>query len=248
MRYFQSKSAVLVCVLGLLPLTLAALEPMQGKGKGKGGKDNPGKEKRDDREDARTVEFAVEFLFDFNSKDARRLATESGLGYLVLARGLDQLAQPLQHRGKLAFRAWIALRSLSWLAEITGHPEEALSFIDRAFTANPTDPWILYQRGRLLAAEDDEPGAMQSFRAALARELDFADALIAMAELSRGAGNFEAAERYYARALGLEMTDRNGAMQGEELDGQVRPEVPDVQIAVGLALLQARREVTDDAA
>ncbi|MEE8466898.1 MAG: hypothetical protein V3T22_00485, partial [Planctomycetota bacterium] len=109
-----------------------------------------------------------------------------------------------QARDADPFRAWIALRSLSWLAEITGHPEEALSFIDRAYTANPIDPWILFQRGRLLAAEDDEPGAMQSLRAALTRELDFADALIALADLSRRAADFEAAERYYARALGLD--------------------------------------------
>lgn len=102
------------------------------------------------------------------------------------------------------FRAHLPLRSLSWLAEITGHPEEASTFIERAHAGDPTDPWTLYQRGRLLAQQDDVQGALASFRAALDRELDFADALVAMAVLSQDLGEHEAAERYYERALAID--------------------------------------------
>ncbi len=102
------------------------------------------------------------------------------------------------------FRAWLAWRALSWLAEITGHPEEAGEFIDLAWQSNPVDPWVLYQRGRLLAAQDDALGAMESFKAALDRDVDFADALIALGALSMRLGELEAAERYFERALSID--------------------------------------------
>ncbi|MDA1264598.1 MAG: tetratricopeptide repeat protein, partial [Planctomycetota bacterium] len=102
------------------------------------------------------------------------------------------------------FRAWQAWRALSWLAEITGHPEEAYSYIERAYLAEPTDPWILYQLARLLTQQGDVPGAMSAYREALDRNLNFADALIGLAHLSQLTGEFEAAERYYHRALSID--------------------------------------------
>jgi len=102
------------------------------------------------------------------------------------------------------FRAALALGALSHLAEVTGHPEEALAFIQDAYTADPTDPWVLYQRGRLLAAGGDVTGAEQSFRAALDRELDYAPALEDLGALRMELGDHAAAELYFERALGLE--------------------------------------------
>ncbi|MCP3916714.1 MAG: tetratricopeptide repeat protein [bacterium] len=102
------------------------------------------------------------------------------------------------------FRANLPWRSLSWLAEITDYPEEAYAYIQRAYAIDPTDPWTLYQRGRLLAAQDDVEGAQGSFQDALDRELDFVDALVAMGELAQLRGLHEDAERYYERALSID--------------------------------------------
>jgi tetratricopeptide (TPR) repeat protein len=73
-------------------------------------------------------------------------------------------------------RAGIAWRALSWIAETTGHPEEAFRFAELAALADPTDPGTLYQRGRLLAARGDFEGARDAFQGALDQELDFVDA------------------------------------------------------------------------
>ena len=101
-------------------------------------------------------------------------------------------------------RAAFAWRALSWLAEQAGYPDEAQRWIDQAHEADPTDPWTLYQRGRLLAARGDGESAAEMLRAALDRELDFVDALTAMGELLYEAGEHAAAERYLARALELD--------------------------------------------
>lgn len=102
------------------------------------------------------------------------------------------------------FRAWLCWRSLSWLAEITGHPEEAWTYIEMAQAANPEDTWTLYQRGRLQVQRDEGDEAMASFRAALDQELDFPDALVAMGALASDGGDTDSAERYFERALSIE--------------------------------------------
>ncbi|MFT7677502.1 MAG: tetratricopeptide (TPR) repeat protein, partial [Planctomycetota bacterium] len=99
------------------------------------------------------------------------------------------------------FRAYAAYRALSWLAEVTGHPDEALGYVNQAFEGNPSDAWTLYQRGRQMFAAEDLVGAEANLRAALDLELNFTDALVAMAELKRALGEALAAERYYERAL-----------------------------------------------
>jgi len=107
-------------------------------------------------------------------------------------------------RGADPFRAHLALGALSFLAERTGHPEEAAQFIEEAFESNPVNAWVLYQRGRLRVAAGDPSGAEDNFRAALDRELDHGPALEALGALRNEAGDFEAAELYYERALGLD--------------------------------------------
>jgi tetratricopeptide (TPR) repeat protein len=111
---------------------------------------------------------------------------------LALAAGADPLR---------ASQAW---RAMSWLAELTGNGEEALRWIERAREADPTDPWVLFQHGRLLAQREDYAAAREAFVAALDRELDFPDALAALGELSLRTGDGASAERYFERALSLD--------------------------------------------
>ncbi len=143
-------------------------------------------------------------------------ASEAGGFELLLARGIELLnhrdaasarkAEDALEQAAAAdpLRASLALRALSWLAETTGHPEQALRFVEQALENDPQDPWALYQKGRLAAARDDLDGAAEAFGRALAVELDFTDALVAMGELQHRRGEYQAAERYLERALALE--------------------------------------------
>lgn len=97
-----------------------------------------------------------------------------------------------------------ALRALSWLAETTGNPEQALSFAQEALENDPQDVWSLYQRGRLAVQRDDLEGAAEYFARALEQELDCADVLGAVGDLEYRQGNHVKAERYLERALTLE--------------------------------------------
>jgi len=135
---------------------------------------------------------------------------------LLLARGIEKLgtrdaasaraAEDLLEQAAAVdpLRASLALRALSWLAETTGHPEQALRFVEAALDNDPSDPWALFQKGRLAAARDDLDGAQDAFARALEVELDFADALVAMGELQHRRGEYAAADRYLERALLLE--------------------------------------------
>ena len=129
---------------------------------------------------------------------------------LSLALGLARTAEGEWEAAKSAllaavegdpFRAYQAYAGLSWLAERCAYPDEALGYANQAFQGYPNDPWVLYQRGRLLLEADDIDGAEENLRAALNLELNFVDALVAMAELQRATGEYLAAERYYERAL-----------------------------------------------
>lgn len=137
--------------------------------------------------------------------DARfELLMTSGLAALRAGRYPEARAALDLARRADPFRESLAVGALSFLAESAGYPEEALSFIEEAFVANPVDPWILYQRGRILLANGDAAGAEQSFRAALDREIDYAPALEELGALMVELGKHEAAELYFERALGLE--------------------------------------------
>jgi tetratricopeptide (TPR) repeat protein len=113
----------------------------------------------------------------------------------------DQLLRAAESDPLRAPRAW---RALSWLAETSGYPEEALRWIEEAHAADPTDPWTLYQRGRLLAARGDEEGARGSLTAALERELVLPDALALLAELAQRSRDHAGAELFYERALAFD--------------------------------------------
>jgi tetratricopeptide (TPR) repeat protein len=139
--------------------------------------------------------------------------SSEGAGFeLLLARGTAALAAG-QHEAardllRLAvdadpLRAHHALAALSVLAEVTGNTEEALRLIDEALERDPTQPFAQFQRGRLLGLQDDWEGARTALSAALARELDFEEALVALGEMAFRLGRFEDAERYLERAVTL---------------------------------------------
>jgi tetratricopeptide (TPR) repeat protein len=115
----------------------------------------------------------------------------------------DELLSAATSDALRAPRAWAGL---SWLAEITGYPENAGRFIEQAAEGDPSDPWIRYQHGRMLAARDDVQGAHDEFVAALDLQLDFVDAIIALGALAHKAGAYDDAERYLERALFIDNT------------------------------------------
>ena len=102
------------------------------------------------------------------------------------------------------------LAALSFLAERAGQDGPALDYATRALQADPRDPWVLYQRGRLLRLREDFSGARAHFEAALARESDFEDALAELGELCLASEDYGSAERYFERAAELAQR-RSGA-------------------------------------
>jgi len=117
-------------------------------------------------------------------------------GDWVTARELLELAAEAQ-----PLRAETALGALSYLAQVTGHPAEAMAYAEEALERNPNDPYALYQKGRLLGDQDDYEGARAALLAALEVELDFEDALVALGEMAFQLGRFTDAQRYLERAV-----------------------------------------------
>ncbi|MAB77978.1 MAG: hypothetical protein CMJ89_01380 [Planctomycetes bacterium] len=100
-------------------------------------------------------------------------------------------------------RADRALAALSFLAELTGHPDQALGFAEQSREINPRNAYALFQIGRLRGQQDDYEGAREALLAALEEELDFEDALVSLGEVAFRLGRFEDAERYFERAISL---------------------------------------------
>ena len=158
------------------------------------------------------------------SRPARDLPGElDGLGpRLLLARGLARMADGDERGARddlLAaveagpLEAQAPLAALSRLAEATANEEEAMDFVERALAVDPDHAWALYQRGRLLRDRDDLAGAEESFLAALDRDVDFVDAVVALGDLALDEGRHEDAERYF---------DRVRRLDGERLDVELR--------------------------
>ena len=131
---------------------------------------------------------------------------------LLLARGVAALAAGQHEAARDALRLAVdadplraqhALAALSVLAEVTGNGEEALRFADEALERDPTEPFALFQKGRLLGLADDYEGARTALLAALEQELDFEDALVALGEMAFRLGRFDDAERYLERAVSI---------------------------------------------
>jgi tetratricopeptide (TPR) repeat protein len=137
-----------------------------------------------------------------------------GAGYeLLLVRGIAALAAGQHAAARDALELAAAadplrssrpLATLAVLAEVTGNEEEAMRYADEALERDPTDAFALFQRGRLLGRADDYEGARSSLLAALAEELDFEDALVALGDVAFRLGRFEDAERYLERAVRID--------------------------------------------
>lgn len=137
-----------------------------------------------------------------------------GQGFeLLLARGVAALTAGQHEAARDALRLAVeadplrahkALAALSVLAEITGNGEEALRLADEALDRDPTYPFALFQKGRLLGLQDDYEGARDALLAALKQELDFEDALVALGDMAFRLGRFEDAERYLERAVAID--------------------------------------------
>jgi len=136
-------------------------------------------------------------------------AEQAGLEFLLdaglaaMARGEAVAARDLLRQAAEAdaLRADAAWGALSWLAETTGYAEEAFRLVEQAVEADPEDAWAAYQRGRLLMARDDLAGAREALIHALDLELDFPDAMIALAQLAWKTGEYRPADLYLERAL-----------------------------------------------
>ena len=146
--------------------------------------------------------------------DVAPVATAEARGFeLLLARGLralqagaweDARDQLLAAAEADPLHAARALGALSHLADVTGHPEDALRYADEALEVDPADPYALFQRGRLLGLAEDYEGARAALLAALEVELDFEDALVALGDMAFRLGRFEDAERYLERAVSID--------------------------------------------
>jgi len=135
-------------------------------------------------------------------------ATLLAHGISLLHEGSEESMAEARTQFELAMdadplRGDLALCALSYLAELTGHPEEALGYAEQARERNPTNAYALFQIGRLRGQQDDYDGAREALLAALEQELDFEDALVSLGEVAFRLGEFEDAERYFERAVGL---------------------------------------------
>ena len=143
-------------------------------------------------------------------------ADEQGEGYeLVLVRGVRAIldGEPEAARDSLLaaveadpLRASTPLAALAFLALATGNDADAMSYAEEAIERDPRNAYAYYLKGRMLGRQDDYEGAREALIAALDREVDFEDALVALGEMAFRLGRFEDAERYLQRAVSIDAT------------------------------------------
>jgi tetratricopeptide (TPR) repeat protein len=95
------------------------------------------------------------------------------------------------------------LAALGFLLDMTGRSEEALDALDRAHEADPTDPYTLYLRGRLLRRRGEIDAAKESLSQALEVELDFPDALAERGMVAVSEERMDDAHRFLVRTASL---------------------------------------------
>ena len=119
-----------------------------------------------------------------------------------------------------------ALSGIALLQLRVGQPEAAITWVDRALEADPTDAYAHYLRGRASRELGQLQSAVESLQAALRIRDDFVAAVAEMAACkaqeareSRNATEFVAAMRYAERAVSLansrsaELLERLGTMR-----------------------------------
>lgn len=167
---------------------------------------------------------------DAASAASTDVGTESKSFDLLLATGVEMARKPSAESARAArsalvaaanldpLRASLAHRALSWLAEATGHPDEALRHVDLAIEGDPADAWSHFQRGRLLVARDDLDGARDALHTALSLDVEFADALAWLGDVAHRRGDLAAADKFLERALAIDPTlVRAGVLRGVAL-------------------------------
>ena len=165
-------------------------------------------------EEARAGQASVRILSADATAPAEALTIGEAKSFdQLLSTGLELSRKPSAESARAArasllaaanqdpLRAYQAHRAMSWLAEATGHPDEALRYVDLALEGDPTDSWSHFQRGRLLVGRDDLDGAAESLRAALTLDADFADALAWLGDVAHRRGDLAAADKFLERAL-----------------------------------------------
>jgi tetratricopeptide (TPR) repeat protein len=113
-----------------------------------------------------------------------------------------------------------ARTGLSYLFEVGGRVESALSEVRQAVDADPLCLGAVWQRARLLLQVSDLDGARQDLLTVLEREPARADVLVALGDVSFRLGNPVEAARFYVRAEGIE--PRFPGLHGRRLITEVR--------------------------
>jgi tetratricopeptide (TPR) repeat protein len=164
-----------------------------------------------------------------------------------------------------------ALTGIALLQLRVGQPEAAITWVDRALEADPTDAYAHYLRGRASRELGQLQSATESLQSALRVRDDFVAAVAEMAACkaaeaieSRSATEFVAAMRYAERAVSLantksaELLERLGMMRfaagdvrgAAEAFGEARESAPDAQkpfSRAAIALCDYARGGTDEA-
>jgi len=155
-----------------------------------------------------------------------------------------------------------ALQHLGILAQQSGDTEESVRLLSQAATIAPSDPLLQNNLGNALRSQGDVAGAISAYRAAVASDAGYVNALYNLAGLLQDQGDGAESEACYRRVVALAPTDVGAWMglgmtlldQGRDEDSlqcferavALRPEDPVCQYNFGNALKAAGR--LDDAA
>jgi tetratricopeptide (TPR) repeat protein len=122
--------------------------------------------------------------------------------YIALNRGAEaaKLLQPLT--GDRRYGAMVSLR-LAGIAQVEGHADEAITIIDEALTAEPTNTRTLAAKSDLLLRQNRLDEAAQAADAAVAASPTSAEAHFVRGQALRAKGSYEKAEEAFNEVLRL---------------------------------------------
>lgn len=105
---------------------------------------------------------------------------------------------------------YYAYSALAFLYRQTGHPERAFQAIEAGYLAEPTDPYLRFERAQMLLEREDLEGALEEVESLLDRESRFPDGLILRGRVASFQGEYEDADRYFSFAC--ELDAKNAAL------------------------------------
>ena len=128
--------------------------------------------------------------------------TQFNIGYVSYLQGDLQTAIDYYMRALAADPAhYGALRNIPLVCNATGQSTRALRLAAEAIAYYPKDPWLYYNRGELLLADDSAQEAIEAFTQALLLDSVFYQAQYARAIAYSTVGDFPAAQAARAPAL-----------------------------------------------